>query len=963
MSNLLLTVFNMSFAASWLVLAVVLLRLVLKKAPRWIHVLLWAMVGLRLVCPLTLESALSLIPSAQVVSPQIVLDDSPAIHTGIPPVDQVINPVFTQTFTPDPTGSANPLQIWVAVAGIAWLAGMAAMGIYTAISYWRLRRRVMDAVLLEERIYQSGRIDSPFVLGFFRPRIYLPAALRAENMPYVIAHERAHICRKDHWWKPLGFLILAVHWFNPLMWLAYILLCRDIELACDEKVVRLLDAPSRADYSQALLSCSVSRASIAACPLAFGEVGVKARVKSILNYKKPGFWILLAAVIACVAVAVCFLTDPANDTQESSYKSSYSDRVLAIGVRNSDGSVLEEKATWYYFAVHSGDIVTVPGDVPLKVTIQSVKEKDFTVTFDTALYYEGQQTQELEMKAVSWKDLHTGTPGGSTQYSFLNMSRVTNFEGAFPWIPDTTGMREERTTMHPSFPGVTFYCSTSSVRSEGGPWGQWELFTGMPVRNVFFSDLSGDGLPEICATVCFGSGMIDTYVMVVDFAAGDLFMLRDRGIYDYFLEVEDNTLVCVKRPYNKDEELARSQLSLVNAAGGSGRKLVMTGSSSKNEPVVDGTEAPGTVSPEENLTLEAVLELAKKGEDLTWEDLEPYNGTDIGSGLYIMFYPIDDVYRLLVSGGGPDGPIMSANLGIRDTGLWVDIRTGDVAVFLKENGEEARNVKISDAIIQAHKKEYPDGLVNAAAFRILDTERVSGTPLFGKTEHTVEEIVYLYTMYGTYAASGGTPSMVTGQYAPAVAVFRIDASGGYTLTEYWEAQPGQNAESDIRSRFPAELAEQVLDGTSYVDELEKQCRKQVLNKLYTSGNLPDRIETLLHNIMSSPAHSSAPGDYIRDHPESYAELMSYGEYALRYCFGQFMNGGQTDLRGHIMAIACEDIMASWGETYRIEPENRMTGQDWFASFRSLAVELDRKFPDAQLHTEYPGAWLLTQMFS
>ena len=167
---------------------------------------------------------------------------------------------------------------------------------------------------MRDNIFQSEAVDSPFVLGVVRPRIYIPFRIEGRNLVHVVMHEQVHILRRDHWWKPLGFVLLSVYWFHPLMWLAYILLCRDIELACDERAIKGLDDGQRADYSQALLDCSVSRRSIAACPLAFGETGVKTRVKSVLGYRKPGFWILALAVVACIVVAVCFLTDPARDS-------------------------------------------------------------------------------------------------------------------------------------------------------------------------------------------------------------------------------------------------------------------------------------------------------------------------------------------------------------------------------------------------------------------------------------------------------------------------------------------------------------------------------------------------------------------------------------------------------------------------------------------------------------------------
>ncbi len=310
MSGIFLKIVNMSISASYLVLAVMLLRLILKKAPKWVSVLLWGFVAVRLLCPISFESIFSVIPSAEVISPEIMLDPTPQIHTGIDALNNSINPIIYKSFAPQELVSMNPLQFWIPMAALVWLVGIAGMLIYTAVSYFLLRRKIGTAVMLEKNIFQIENVASPFVLGIIKPKIYLPFRMEGQNLQYVIAHEQAHIRRKDHIWKPLGFLLLTLHWFNPLMWLGYILLCRDIELACDEKVIQEMDAGTKADYTQALVDCSVSRRSIAACPLAFGEVGVKARVRSVLHYKKPAFWIVLVAVVICVAVAVCFLTNP-----------------------------------------------------------------------------------------------------------------------------------------------------------------------------------------------------------------------------------------------------------------------------------------------------------------------------------------------------------------------------------------------------------------------------------------------------------------------------------------------------------------------------------------------------------------------------------------------------------------------------------------------------------------------------
>ena len=320
MTEFFLNIVNMSISASWIVLAVLLLRLLLKKAPKWITVLFWGIVAIRLISPFTIESAISLIPSVETINPEIMMSETPTINTGIPIINNTVNPIISGTFSPDPAASANPLQILIPIFSVIWVAGIVILLAYTLISFWRLRRKIGMAISLRDNIYQSENVISPFVLGIIKPKIYLPFNITEQDMEHVIAHEQAHLRRKDHLWKPLGFLILTVHWFNPLMWLAFVLLCRDIELACDEKVVKEFNTEQKADYSQALLSCSVNRRMIAACPLAFGEVGVKDRIKSVLNYKKPAFWIIVVAIIVSIIVAVCFLTNPLNS---SVYNSRY----------------------------------------------------------------------------------------------------------------------------------------------------------------------------------------------------------------------------------------------------------------------------------------------------------------------------------------------------------------------------------------------------------------------------------------------------------------------------------------------------------------------------------------------------------------------------------------------------------------------------------------------------------------
>lgn len=313
MDDVFLKLVNLSISASWLILAVLVLRVVLKKAPKWVMPLLWGVVALRLVCLLSIESALSLIPSAETIPSEIVTETREPVLYEQATLDIVTNPTLPSAAEVPVGVSRQQAQVDFNIYSVLWLAGMAALLVHALVSAGRLKRKLATAILLRDNIYESEFVDSPFVFGVVKPNIYLPMHMDEGTAAYVIAHERAHLVRRDHWWKVLGYLVLALHWFNPLVWVAYILFCRDIELACDEKVVKGLDGAARADYSQALLSCAAPKRAVAACPLAFGEGNIKMRVKSALHYKKPAFWVAAAAVLAVVIVAVCFLTNPRSE--------------------------------------------------------------------------------------------------------------------------------------------------------------------------------------------------------------------------------------------------------------------------------------------------------------------------------------------------------------------------------------------------------------------------------------------------------------------------------------------------------------------------------------------------------------------------------------------------------------------------------------------------------------------------
>ena len=568
MNELFLKIINMSISASWLVLAVLIFRFVLKKAPKWINVLLWGIVAIRLICPFSFESTLSLIPSAETIPLNIGMDTTPTINSGISAINNAVNPIISQSNTPMAGASVNLLQITIGIYEYIWIFGMIALALYTAISYWRLRRKVDTAVRYKDNIFQSENVSFPFVLGIIKPRIYLPFKMNGQYLEYVVAHEQAHICRKDHWWKPLGFLLLMIHWFNPLMWLAYVLLCRDIELACDEKVIKELGNEQRGDYTQALVACSINRRMIAACPLAFGEVSVKERVKSVMNYKKPAFWVIIISVIVCVGVAVCFLTNPKQDSYTlrivvpagSQEKFVYTDEEVST-IRNS-------------IKIWSGDGL---GDT--EVILSPVNKT--TETRYTATYLTHGMPVEFDAEKDTWFKIGVNMQN-STNEDIIVYVEVENVEVRivdeinsvikwFDYTENPSAMDDESTINLPIYPDVTFSYNQAQIIASK-PFDTSELtdhtilITGMPIWNAYFADLTGDDYPEICATYTFGSGIIDSRIIIYDYAKGSSYELSDRGYFDFTLRLNeaDGYLYVDKTKYNTDELVETGRLVFKN---------------------------------------------------------------------------------------------------------------------------------------------------------------------------------------------------------------------------------------------------------------------------------------------------------------------------------------------------------------------------------------------------------------
>lgn len=316
MTDIFLRIVELSWQAGVLALAVMLARLALRRAPKWAVCLLWALVAVRLVLPFSLQSPVSLQAAQSPVT--AVLYELPQTQEAAQKTDEVLSGGSAEPVTPLPPTEAVTVQpvpaskpaMTVSLLAAIWLAGVVMMLTYMLVSYLGIYRRVCTAVRLEDNVYRCGSWGTPFVLGLLRPRIYVPEGMDDAALPQVLAHERCHIRRGDHLVKPLAFLLLALHWFNPVLWAAYVLLGRDMENACDERVLRGMDGAGRAAYSRALVACAVRQRPAAVCPLAFGEVAVQERVKNAMNGKKPAVWAAVLLAIAAAVIAVCFLTSP-----------------------------------------------------------------------------------------------------------------------------------------------------------------------------------------------------------------------------------------------------------------------------------------------------------------------------------------------------------------------------------------------------------------------------------------------------------------------------------------------------------------------------------------------------------------------------------------------------------------------------------------------------------------------------
>ena len=626
MTELFYTILNMSISAGILILAVLLLRLFFRRAPKWVSVLLWGLVAVRLILPFVPESSLSLMPKAEWVTLDTFYTEENTFFDSVPAdrikIDtEIVEDVVYYYKVVEP-----PIEIHRGVSPVflmncIWLAGVAAMLVYMLVSYIRVMRCVRGARQFRDNIYTSESVSSPFVLGLIRPRIYLPENMDAVSMSYVIAHEEAHLRRLDHLWKPFGFLLLAVHWFNPLIWIGYILLCRDIEMACDERVVRGMNEEERADYSEALLECSVNRKIISACPLAFGEIGAKARIKTVLNYKKPAFWIVVLAVIASVTAAVCFLTNPI--TVRNPWVQEY-----VVGAEGILGQV--DKAKYESVSEDFAIGADKYGRAVFKDPRKAFETMKQLYSDGLALIAEEQNLAPIShsnynlYKKFGWQ-VTSGTEEAQKQAKF-----VTNFldiyENSFAKDKPNTDLPEP-TDEEESGKVLASHISKAQLDHEKLEQQLEEIEA--HIHAVVNAEIILEYQRKFSSVVCHPDANYVT-VFVRDFTEDDI-----RRFEKVF---EDYSYVLVS------------------------------------------ADAP--------LTLEDVIKLSHKGYDLTWEDFARFHYTETGSGLYIRVYEVGENFKVWIGGGSPTGTPMYIYLALADDlDTRIDIRDGGVEEFIEKHAD------------------------------------------------------------------------------------------------------------------------------------------------------------------------------------------------------------------------------------------------------------------------------------
>lgn len=999
-ADLFFWVVNTSISASFLVGAIIILRLLLKKAPKAIFVVLWGLVAIRLVCPFSIESALSLVPSAETIpTEQFYYQEAQHDDYNLAIVD---NPNYPEavTYTTGPVGSAGYKSM---VYYLAWLGGTGAMLIYTAVSYILVRRKVRISAPLRDNIRLSDGIKTPFILGIIKPKIYIPSDMSEEDTEYVVAHEKAHLKRHDHWWKPLGFLLLAFHWFNPVMWIAYILLCRDIELACDEKVIKNLGDESKKPYSEALLNCSVPRKMIAACPLAFGEVGVKQRIKSVLNYKKPAFWIIIIAVIASLIVAICFMTNPTGS-----------------GIDEMSNGLLENN---YRISV-------VSGEKAYNISSVSAIEEATEFLKEIRVGKAPISDSRSEERPSDHKILFFCNAENSEQYTAMNIS--DDFSEI--WFDDGVKPSKTYRVKNPQKLRQIFDASMEKYLSEG--YGstdvQWDYMPMLSHTGYYYFPISIDLDYDSVKAGCSEGQLVDYDVRYPEEQKADKVLKLDRGhniywcpstgvgetvdgteislyVYKDLKTVCEATIKITREPSTDNPNYASYIASLTSESD-----IVMVQAETGGR-IINASELDAVSSPISLLTEENYKEAAK---EFGWHAVSLFDvqlfGDYIFAGCtcgandlgFAVFAKAENGYKLeytadskhfyergegiytqpyISKNGGTYQLILSTNDELKrisftgdyektflvnhSPALIVADQTAEFNSrepasytsqgftssynFYDKTGKLLSDVAspkvtvdplteaIKNAIISHHTPDLPDGLFRCASVGYIEIKAFSATPVEGETNHMRGYTADAQIKYSEFSFSNGTLREVSGYRQPMTFHFEVNDSNEYVLMGF----------SEIRKEDYDDM-----DPQANINSLKQtqECYAQAVE--YYKINTDAVAENLINKIASAKINSDNPVDFLNACPDENDELIYYGDYTLKYIFSEFLKGGQTDMRGKIMRRVMDSFLE--GEALKLWTEN---GQEYFDHWKQKAIEVQNKYGLEHVEKNMPKAAMLLNM--
>lgn len=998
-ADLFFWVVNTSISASFLVGAIVILRLLLKKAPKAIFVVLWGLVAIRLICPFTIESVLSLVPSAETIpTEQFYYQEVQHDDYNLAIVD---NPIYPEavTYTTGPVGSAGMKSV---VYYLAWICGVGAMLVYTAASYIIVRWKVRISAPLQDNIRICDGIKTPFILGIIKPKIYIPSDMNETDTEYVIAHEKAHLKRRDHWWKPLGFLLLAFHWFNPVMWIAYILLCRDIELACDEKVIKSFGTESKKSYSEALLNCSVPRKMIAACPLAFGEVGVKQRIKSVLNYKKPAFWIIIITVIASIIIAVCFMTNPPgvafDEISNGLFENNY--RICVVSgekAYNISSAAAIEDAVGFLEEIRIGK-------APVSDSRSEERASEYKI-----LFFHNAEHPEL--------------------YTTLNF----NAELSEVWVDDGVKPSKSYRIKNSQKLRQLFDVSMEKFLSEG--YGntdvQWDYMPMLSYTGYYYFPVQIDLEYDSIKAGCTEGQLVDYDVRYPDKQKADKILELDKGHNIYWcpsaeggeaLEgteislyiYKDNQTVCEaeiiirREPFTENPNYASYTASLTSESD-----IVMVQAETGGR-IIPASKLDDIKSGISLLTEENYKEAAKEfgWHSVSFFDVQLFGNyifagctcgaDDLGFAVFKetengckLEYTADktrfserekDVYsQSYTSGdGGTYHIIFSANEDLSRISFTGDYEktflvnhtpalivadqtaefnsrepagyTSDGFTytynFYDKTGKLLSDVTspkitidplaeaIRNAVISQHQSDLPDGLFRCVSVAYVNVNAFSATPVKGETNHMKGYTADTVIKYSEFSFDRGLLKEVGGYRKPMTFSFEVNDGNEYVLMSFSETDK-ENGD---------------MPETGHINSLmqTQDCYAQAVE--YYKINTDAVIEELFNKIASADINSDNPVDYLSACPEEEKTLIFYGDYTLKYIFSEFLKGGQTDMRGRIMQNIMEGFLGNSAIKYAAK-----NGQDYFDKWKQHTIEIQSEKGLEYMKQNLPESAMLLEM--